>query len=200
MPRSAEDLARRATDHADALLGDMESWDEIADAYLVAADAWLEAGDPEEAAHQLLQATEYRRWAIDERRDIVPGGIERSAIAPEGPRRGRVPSYLAVLSRRQAANIARLAGWLETVPVTTRSIRPWPELYYLERFDRHGRPQNPRVEWLLRMTVVPKSWMGPLLEQRLREQREVGSEDLLRFRKLLLKEERRHAAPRRRRD
>ena len=187
-PLSPEDRARIATDHADQLLEDA-SWDDIADAYLVAGDAWLEARDPEEAAHQLLQAAEYRRWAIDERESVVPGGIERSAIGSQGPKAGRVASYLPILRLREAANIARLAGWLETVG--SRSARP--ELAALQRFDRHGRPQNSRIEWLLRMTILPVAWPGLLLERRVREGREVGNEDLLRFRKLLLEEERRLA-------
>ena len=185
------------TEHADELIADEASWDDIADAYLVAADTWLEAEDPEEAAHQLLHATEYRRWAIDERDEVIPGGIERSAIGAQGPRAGRIPSYLPILGLRQASNIARLAGWLETV--ASRSARP--ELAALERYDRHGRPQNARIEWLLRMTVLPKRWAGPLLDRQLRDGRAVGSEDLLRFRKLLLAEDQRRSGygrPRRR--
>lgn len=122
-----------------------QTWDEVADAYLVAADAWLEANDPEAAAHALLQAAEYRRWALDERANIVPGGIRRSIDHLTG----EDSSYLPILSLAEAATIANLAGWLEP------RGKGLVGLGHLRPVDRTGRPNDVRLDWLNRMTRVP---------------------------------------------
>ena len=144
---SARSTALEAQRYADTLedeIGAPVDWDDISNAYLVAADAWLEAGEPEEAAHQLLRAAEYRRWAIDEQREVVPGGIARSAI---DMRTGQIDpayvwqwNYLPVLSIDEAAEIARLAGWLEL------------RRHHIPEVDRNGRPNPSRLDWLFWLT------------------------------------------------
>ena len=154
--------------HADTMetLGGREAtWDEIADANLVAADAWLEAGVPEEAAHSLLQAAEYRRWALDEREDVVPGGIRRSIDWKSGENTSR----LLILSLGEAAAIAKLAGWLETSHSRSSVLEP------LLRVDPFGRPTAERVDWLYRMTRVPKYYPREIRDHL----------DRMRFRELL---------------
>ena len=133
--RRAEELTRYAdTVDDDWHLGHYVSWDDIADAYLVAADAWLEVDDRQEAAHRLLQAAEYRRWALDEREDLVPGGIRHSINWSTGEGAMRLP----ILSLSEAAAIASLAGWLDTYSDGVRKG--------LTRHDNHGRPNRERLE------------------------------------------------------
>ena len=155
------EIARQAQAYADTIEPEDEApWQTISDAYLVAADAWLEAGDEKEAAHQLLQAAEYRRWAIDDRENVVPGGIARTTI---DMRTGRTLAggawqrrLLPVLSLDEAAHIAKLAGWLEPHPkphpyYPTRSAYPG-ELASLPETDPRGRLNQTRLEWLARLT------------------------------------------------
>lgn len=173
-PRQAALQAQR---HADQN-GDHDSrvsWEDVADGYTVAADAWLEAGEPEEAAHQLLRAAEYRRRALDDRGvglSRLPFGITLSAINMET---GKIdPAYvwewraLPILTLDEAEQIAALAGWLEPHSLYERggllayaglpAPLPWN--------DRNGRPNEPRVTWLELLTrgstyISPSDYVRP---------------------------------------
>ena len=159
--RRTAEAAQRYADELEDEIGAPVDWDDIANAYLVAVDAWLEAGEPEEAAHQLLRAAEYRRWARADRDDRVVGGIARSAIDMETGIIDRHYEwqwrYHTVLSIQEAAEIARLAGWLEPHPsydrqFPARNLRYLGQLAPLEEVDANGRPNASRLRWLFLLT------------------------------------------------
>ena len=144
--------ALAAQQYADSVVA--EDFDALADAYRVAADAWLEAGEPEHAAHQLLRAAEYHRWALDDRGESgVPGGIARSAIDMStgwvDPFAEWQWRYRPVLSIDEAAEIARLAGWLQPYRGKLKYVG---RLGVLPPSDKNGRLNESRLRWLFLLT------------------------------------------------
>ena len=168
--------AERAFDHAAREpYGQRDrAFADAAEAYDVAADALMEAaGAPglnpqerallrHEAAHHLLVTAEIRRWVSDGQR--VRSALEYQVRTKEphaGFRRiasrvaryvdfrtGEGASCMPSLRLKNAARIAALAGWIDVGD---------EGLQLMEDVDANGRPNFGRVEWLFRMTIIPKS-------------------------------------------
>lgn len=181
---SAYARALAAEAHADLVDGADVGDEDIAQAYLVAADAWLEVDEPERAAHNLLVAAEYRRRNLDTRlpQGLVPGGLSRRV----NPETGRGSVYAPTLTIGEAVTIAKLAGWLQ--------LGERGSLWRLPATDKVGRENLSRLAWLFRMTVLPRArafWFygeRTSLAPRLGSATEFSRDFLDAFRQLLARE------------
>lgn len=170
---SALRRAEAAQHHADASAEELPSasasldvWSEIADNYVVAADAWLEANEPKEAAYALLQAGWYKR------RGFFARPIHHSGGYP--------PSFAFA----EAAQLASLAGWIDTDQKGRLKLQ-------LPATDSHGRRTSYQLDELMRMTALP---LGSLWSQQWVERRMPNEIDRMQLRTMLLTELRRLGA------